>query len=126
MVYRQRDRNKNDGGIILHIRDDMPSISLNTETSTEGLYVEISVMKKMWLIACSYNPHKTFLSAHLKEIVKNLDIFCSRYKNFIFLGDLNSEPKEQSVRVFCQVYNFNIIIKENTYFQNPVNPSWID
>ena len=60
------------------------------------------------------NPHKTFISAHLKEIGKNLDIYSSQYGNFIVLGDLNSEPKEQSVKDFGQVYNCKNIIKENT------------
>ena len=103
-TYR-RDKNINGGGIILYIRDDIPSTSLNTDTSVEGLYVEINVGKEKWLIGCSYNPHKTFISAHLKEIGKNLDIYSSRYDNFILLGDLNAEPKEQPVKYFCQVYN---------------------
>ena len=98
---------------------------LNTDTSVEGLHVEIKVRKK-WLIGCSYNPHKTFISAHLKEIGKNLDIYSSRYDNFILLGDLNVEPKEQPVKDFCQVYNFKNIIRENTCFKNRENPSCID
>ena len=45
-TYR-RDRNITGGGIILYIRDDIPSTSLNTDASVEGLYVEINVRKKM-------------------------------------------------------------------------------
>ena len=48
-----------------------------------------------------YNPHESFISAHLKEVGKNLYIYSSRYDNFILLGDLNSEPEEQSVKDFC-------------------------
>ena len=44
-TYR-RGRNINGGGIILCIRDDIPSTLLNTDTSVEGLYVEINVRKK--------------------------------------------------------------------------------
>ena len=40
------DRNINGGGIILCKRDDIPSTLLNTDTSAEGLYVEINVRKK--------------------------------------------------------------------------------
>ena len=55
-TYR-RDRNINGGSIILYIRDDIPSTLLNTETSIDGLYVEINVRKKKLLIGCFYNPH---------------------------------------------------------------------
>ena len=44
-TYR-RDRNLNGGGIILYIRGDIRSTLLNTDTSVEGLYVEINVRKK--------------------------------------------------------------------------------
>ena len=46
------------------------------------------------------------------------------YGNFILLADLNSEPKEQTVQDFCQAREN--IIKENTCFKNPANPSYID
>ena len=82
VTYR-RDRNIKDGGIILYIRDDIPSTLLNIETSIEGLYVEINVRGKKWLIGCSYNPNKTFISAHLKEIGKNLDVYSSICKRFL-------------------------------------------
>ena len=64
-TYRP-DRNINGGGIILYIREDISSTLLNTDTSVEGLYVEINVRKKKWLTGCSYNPHETFISADLK------------------------------------------------------------
>ena len=48
----KRDRNINGTGIILYRRDGIPSILLNTKTSIEGLYVEINVGNKKWLIRC--------------------------------------------------------------------------
>ena len=99
---------------------------LNTETSIKGLFVEINVRRKKWLIGFSYNPNKTFISAHLKEIGKNLDIYSLKYDNFILLGNLNSEPKEQFVKDFCQVYNCKNIVKGNTCFKSLANPSCID
>ena len=110
-TYR-RDRNINCRVIILFIRDDIPSTLLNTKTSTEGLYVEINLRKKKWLMGCSYNTHETFISVHLKEIAKNLDIYSSKYDNFILLSDLNSELEEQSVKDLCHVYNCKNILKK--------------
>ena len=77
-TYR-RDRNINGEGIVLYMKDDIPSTLLNTETSIKGLYVGINVKKKKWPIGCSYNPLKTFISTHLKEIGKNFDIYSSGY-----------------------------------------------
>ena len=81
-TYR-RDRNIiiNAGGIILHIKDDIPSTLLNIETSIEGLYLEINVRKKKWMMGCSYNPHKTFTSAHLEIWISILQAM----KTLIFL-----------------------------------------
>ena len=55
-----------------------------------------------------------------------MDFYSSKYDNFILLNDLTSEPKEQSVKDFCQVYNCKNIIKGNNCFKNPANPSCID
>ena len=40
------DRNANGGGILLYIREDIPSKLLNTDLSIEGFFVEIRLRKK--------------------------------------------------------------------------------
>ena len=110
-TYR-RDRSISGGGIILYIRDDIPATLLNTETYIEGLYVEINVRKKKWLIGCSYNPHKTFISANLKEIGKNVDTYSSRYDNFILLGDVNTELKNNLEKISVRSITVRILLKE--------------
>ena len=53
------DRNGNDGGILLYIRDDLPSNLLLMNKKIEGSFVEINLRKKKkWLLSCSYNPTK--------------------------------------------------------------------
>ena len=98
------DRNSNGGGILLYVREDIPSTLLNTELLIEGFCIEINIRKKKWLLVCTYNPNKNLISNHLKEIGKNLDNYSSKYDNFILLGDLNSELIESAVRDFCQIY----------------------
>ena len=44
------DRNATGGSIMLYIREDIPSKLLNTDLSTEGLFVEIILRKKKWLL----------------------------------------------------------------------------
>ena len=52
------DRNANGGGILLYIREDIPSKLLNTDLSIEGFFVEIRLRKKKCLPCSSYNPKK--------------------------------------------------------------------
>ena len=120
------DRNSNGGGILLYVREDIPSTLLNTELFIEGFCIEINVIKKKWILACTYNRNKNLISNHLKEISKNLDNYSSKYDNFIHLGDLNSQPTELAVRDFCQVYGCKNLIKDKTCFKNPNKTCCID
>ena len=95
------DRNVNGGGILLYIREDIPSTLLNSAMSFESFSIEISIRKKKWLLVYTYNSNKNVISKHLKEIGKNLNNYSSKYDNFILFGDLNSEPTESAVRDFC-------------------------
>ena len=65
------DCNKNGGGIIFYIREDIPAKLLSHDFPfTESFFVEINLYKKKWLINCSYNPHKNDLRKHLDTISK--------------------------------------------------------
>ena len=75
------DRNSNGGGILLYVAEDIllntHSTLLNTELFIEGFCFEINIRKKEWLLVCTYNPNKTLISNHLKEIGKGLDNYSS-------------------------------------------------
>ena len=50
--YR-RDRNANGGGILIYVREDIPSKELNDQTfpkDIEGIFVEINFRKSKWLL----------------------------------------------------------------------------
>ena len=53
------DWNRNGGGILIHIREDIPS-NLTADHKLphdiEGIFGELNLRKKKWLIAGSYNP----------------------------------------------------------------------
>ena len=59
------DRNANGGGILLYIREDIPSTLLNSDMSIESFSIEINTRKKKWLLVCTYNPNKNLISNHL-------------------------------------------------------------
>ena len=54
------DRNAHGGGVLLNVREDIPSkLLLVEENLMEGFFVEINLQnKKKWLLNCSYNPKK--------------------------------------------------------------------
>ena len=113
-TIHRRDRDENGGGLLLYVREDVPSALLKTEI--EAFYVELTIRKKKWLLCCSYNPNKTFITKHLAEIGRNQDLFSSKFDNFILLRDFNSELCEQPMRDFCHVYNCQNLIKDKTCF----------
>ena len=56
------DRNRNVGGIILFIRNDIPAKVVSTDDRPmESFYIELNFRKKKWLLNCSYNPKHTSL-----------------------------------------------------------------
>ena len=120
------DRNKHGGGIILYIREDIPSKLIESEGNIESLFVELNIRKKKWLLCGTYNPHYNTISNHLSIIGKKLDILLSKYDHFVCFGDLNAEATEASMIEFCQLYNLKHLIKSPTCYKNIENPKCID
>ena len=46
-------RNSNERGILLYVREDIPSTLLNTELFIEGFCIEINIRKKKWFLVCT-------------------------------------------------------------------------
>ena len=121
------DRNKNGGGILLYVREDIPTKILSHDfPSAESFFVEIILHKKKWLINCSYNPNKNNIKNHLEVISKALDAFSTKYESIILLGGFNVCVDDETMRNFCNSYNLNSLIKQPTCFKNPENPCCID
>ena len=68
------DRNANGNSILLYVKEDIPSKLLNSDLTIEGLFVEIRLRKKIWLLCSSYNPKKSLIANHLNCIGRNLDL----------------------------------------------------
>ena len=74
------DRRQHGGGIIVFIREGIPSKLLNADTSIgiEKLLVEINLRSKKWLISGYYNPHLSSIQNHLVKLSKKFDFYSSR------------------------------------------------
>ena len=126
--YR-RDRNSNGGGLLVYIREDIPSKVLTGYTipdNTEGMFIEINLRKKKILLFCGYNPKKGLISEFTNSVGRGIDSYSSKYENLLLIGDFNSEPTEPAMDEFCELYNLTNLVKEPTCFKNPNNPSLID
>ena len=86
------DRTNRGGGLLLYVRNDIPSKELRTiliPTDKECIFIEINLFKKKWLICGFYNPHKNQIGDHISFLSKSLDYYLSYYDNIIILGDFN-------------------------------------
>ena len=92
------DRDRNGGGILLYIREDVPSKLLTIENITETFLVEVNLHKKKWLISCSYNPSKALIVNYMTILSKNIDIYTTKYSNLLFLGDFNAGLEDASIK----------------------------
>ena len=84
------DRNSQAGGIMLYVREYIPSKLLEIKMSpTEGVYVETNLRKKNWLHCCSYNPNKNNIQFYLENLTKRVALYPSNFENLIILRHFN-------------------------------------
>ena len=122
------DRNSKGGGIILYVREDIPSKLINSSCTDHGkeyFLIELNVRKQKWLIICNYN-HKTRIKGYLECISKEIDSHSSKYENFLLLADFNPDRTEEAMKCFCQMYNFENLLDKATCYKNPTNPLCVD
>ena len=108
------DCSGNGGGILIYIREDIPSKSLDispisNEIEIESIFIEINLRNRKWLLA------GTAPSA----LGNTLDLYLEKYDNILLMGDYNCEVVEQAMHVFCETYNLRNLIKVPTCFKNP-------
>ena len=126
--YR-RDRTINGGGILIYVRENIPSKQLNDHHlpgDIEGIFVELNFRKSKWLIFGSYHPPNQPDEYYFNKVSNSLDIYISKYDKFLLTGDFNSEDSEPEMREFLERYGAKNIQHEKTCFKNIENPSCID
>ena len=125
-IYRL-DRHEYGGGILVYVREDIPSKLIPMQSSSiEGFFIELNLRCKKWLLSCSYNPHRSLISEGLSIIGKNLDLLSANYDQTLLMGDFNAEPHDHFFTDLCDVYNLNNLIKVPTCFKNLEKPTSTD
>ena len=101
----RRDRNEFGGGIMVFVRENIPSKVISRETfSIEGMFIELNFCKKEWLLSCSYNPNFNTITGHLEILRRNLDLYSQQYENLILIGDFNIKLNQSCMKTFCESY----------------------
>ena len=106
------DRNQFGGGIMVFVREDIPSLVLSLNKSIESLFMELKFRKKKWLLCCTYNPNRKNIPSHLDLLRRSLHLHSAEYEHFIIVGDFNTEVTQTSMKVFCDSYEFKNLIKD--------------
>ena len=123
------DRTNTGGGILVYVRDDIPSKLLNISyvpSDAECLAIEINLRKTKWVLICSYSPYKNNILNHLMNLSKIIDRNSSRCDKYLCIGDFNLETFETALRNFCDLYKLKNLVREPTCFKNPDNRSCVD
>ena len=126
--YR-KDRNCNGGGILIYIREDLPSKLVNKHMfpdDIEGLFIEVNLRKSKWLILGSYHPPSQRDEFYFDSIGRALDVYNAMYDKILLAGDFNAEEHETALKTFLQLYDLKNLVKDKTCFKSPHRPTCID
>ena len=96
MPYRL-DRNRNDGGVIIYVREDIPSKILRKHffpNDIEGVFVEIDFRKSKWLLCGTHHLPSHSDQYYFDNIDKALDVYC-QYEKIMLVGDFNAQIGEK-------------------------------
>ena len=96
MPYRF-DRNRNGGGILIYISEELASKQLFKHTfdnAIEGIFIEVNLRKCKWLIFGTYHPPSQSDEFYFENVSNALDIYTQSYDKFLLIGDFNAEDSE--------------------------------
>ena len=130
--YR-RDRNRNGGGVLIYVREDIPSdilIKHRSLENVEAIFVEINLRKNRLLLVGTYHStHKIYGTTDetfFNEIGLALDVYSNRFDKFLLAGDFNVNADDDTLNEFMGDYSAKNLVKEPTCFKSTDNPSCID
>ena len=96
------DRNRNGGGLMIYVRDDIPSKMLtkhNLPEDIEAAFIELNFRKCKWLLCATYRAPSQNHNYFFDNIDKGLDVY-STYERVALAGDFNAKVSEKSFDTF--------------------------
>ena len=126
--FRQ-NRDKNGGGILIYVREDIPSKLLDKHCfpdDIEGMFIELNFRKSKLLLLGTYHPPSQPDKYYFESIGNAFETYISQYDKYILAGDFNAEVNETTLSNFLLAYGLKTIVHEKTCFKSLNNPSSID
>ena len=123
------DRNRNGGGVIIYIREDIPSKQINNfkiHDDIENIFIEVNLYKTKWLMCGCYHPPNQNDQYFYNNLGNALDKYSQDYERFLLIGDFNAEDTEPCLSEFLYEHNAENIVKNKTCFKSLNNPICID
>ena len=122
------DRNRNGDGVIIYVREDIPSKILTKHvlpTDIEALFIELNFRKCKWLLSGIYHPPSQSDQYFFDRLDNALDVY-SNYENILLVGDFNAQIGETCLDTFLYQHELKNVNEEPTCYKNSENPSCID
>ena len=94
------DRKRNRGGVLIHVREDIPSKLLadpKLPRDIEGIFLELYLRKYKWLLFGSYQPPRQSDEYFFNN---GLDIYSKFYDKYMLVWDFEREESEPCLRQF--------------------------
>ena len=91
-LYRL-DMNRNGGGVIIYVRENIPSKILTKHalpTVIEALFIELNFRKCKWLLSGIYHPPSQCDQYFFDKLDNTLYVY-SNYENILLVGDFNTQ-----------------------------------
>ena len=127
MPYRL-DRNRNGGGVIIYVREVIPSKILGKHlfpNDIEGIFVEINFRKSKWLFCGTYHPPSESDQHYIDNTDKALDVYY-QYEKIMLVEDFNAQNGEKCFDDFLFQNELRGVNDKPTCNKNPDKPSCIN
>ena len=111
----RKDRNRNGGGILVFIRDDIPCKELQIIffNEFEVLFIEVNLSHSKWLFVACYRSPSQNDDLFFRKLSNQIDFYSKTYDNFLIAGDLNCQETEPILSEFLNMHSAENIA-ENT------------
>ena len=125
------DRNKHGGGVLIYVREDIPTKRLDKHKFTkniEGIFVEINLRKTKLLFFGVYRSENRDLGVSDIEFYEQVGLALDKYSSydkFLLAGDFNMEEDDEALHDFLYERNAKNLVKEKTCFKSMDNPSCV-
>ena len=117
----RKDRNSNGGGLLIYVKDDIPSCKLSDHLprpdNTEIIATELNFRKQKWLLIGIYRSQSVNKIFFLDNLSRVIDLYSNKYKNVI-AGDFNMEPNDTDMQYFSDNLELYNLIKGKTCFKS--------